>query len=95
MTGKVEKIADPAKATANCEKCADERKDKPVQGRTIVQGIRRSADEPGLFDGGRILDPNNGKVYRVRLKPEEGGKRLEVRGYIGPFYRTQVWLRVE
>jgi uncharacterized protein (DUF2147 family) len=27
--------------------------------------------------------------------PQEGGKKLQVRGYIGPFYRTQVWLRAQ
>ena len=42
-----------------------------------------------------MLDPNNGKVYRTRLKPLDGGAKLELRGYIGPFYRSQTWLRVE
>ena len=42
-----------------------------------------SADDKALWDGGDILDPNNGKVYRLRLKPVDGGKKLEVRGYIG------------
>jgi NADPH-dependent 2,4-dienoyl-CoA reductase/sulfur reductase-like enzyme len=37
----------------------------------------------------RILDPNNGKIYKVRLKPKDGGKDAEVRGFIGPFYRTK------
>ena len=49
----------------------------------------------GTWGGGEILDPNNGKTYRTRLKPIEGGKKLEMRGYIGPFYRTQTWIRVE
>ena len=31
----------------------------------------------------QILDPNNGKTYKVRMKPIDGGKKLEVRGYIG------------
>ena len=78
-----------------CEKCTDERKDKPVLGMTIIRNIKASADDKGIWDGGDILDPNNGKVYRARLKPVDGGKKLEMRGYIGPFYRTQVWLRVE
>ena len=47
--------------------------------------------------GGEILDPNNGKVYKVRLKPADGGKKLDVRGYIGAplLGRTQTWIRVE
>ncbi|MBL8333783.1 MAG: DUF2147 domain-containing protein, partial [Rubrivivax sp.] len=47
------------------------------------------------WEGGDVLDPENGKVYRARLKPIEGGKQLQLRGYLGPFYRTQVWVRVE
>jgi len=43
--------------------------------------------------GGKILDPENGKEYTVKMVPKEGGKKLQVRGYIGPFYRTQYWLR--
>ena len=64
-------------------------------GMTIIRNIKASADDKGIWDGGDILDPNNGKVYRARLNPVDGGKKLEMRGYIGPFYRTQVWLRVE
>jgi uncharacterized protein (DUF2147 family) len=48
-----------------------------------------------MWDGGEILDPNNGKTYRVRLTPLDEGKKLEVRGFIGPFYRNQIWVRVE
>jgi uncharacterized protein (DUF2147 family) len=61
---------------------------------TILDGVKKHADEP-YWDGGKILDPNNGKTYRVRLTPMEGGKELQVRGYFGPFYRNQVWQRVE
>ena len=95
LTGKVEKIADPAKQDSKCEKCSDERKDKPVLGMTIVRNAKQSADDKDTWDGGEILDPNNGKVYRLRLKPLDGGKGLEVRGYIGLFFRNQTWLRVE
>ena len=51
----------------------------------------------GVWGHGEILDPNNGKTYRTRLKPVDGGKKLEVRGYIGAplFGRTQTWMRVE
>jgi uncharacterized protein (DUF2147 family) len=92
LTGKVEKLLDPAKQGSRCEKCTDERKDQPVAGMTILRNVKANGD---VWDGGDILDPNNGKVYRARLKPVEGGKKLEMRGYIGPFYRTQVWVRVE
>ena len=95
LTGKVEKIADPAKQDSKCEKCSDERKDKPVLGMTLVRNTKQSAEDKELWDGGDILDPNNGKVYRLRLKPLDGGKTMEVRGYIGPFFRNQTWIRAE
>ena len=94
FSGKIEKIMDPAKQNSVCEKCTDERKDKPVLGMTILRNLREG-DEKGVWEGGEILDPNNGKTYKTRLKPIDGGKKLEMRGYIGPFYRTQVWIRVE
>ncbi len=95
LSGKIEKLLDPkSKQDAVCEKCSDERKDKPVLGMTIIRNAK--ADEAKEhWEGGDILDPNNGKVYKLRLKPLDGGKTLEVRGYIGPFYRNQRWVRVE
>jgi uncharacterized protein (DUF2147 family) len=95
-SGTIEKLLDPtSKPDAVCDKCTDERKDKPVLGMTILRNLKQSADDKTVYDGGDIVDPNNGKVYRTRLKPVEDGKKLEMRGYIGPFYRTQVWIRVE
>ena len=94
LSGKVEKLLDPAKQEAKCDKCSDARKDQPILGMAILEGVRKHEGEP-YWDGGTILDPNNGKTYRVRLTPKEGGRELEVRGYIGPFYRNQRWLRVE
>ena len=94
LTGKVEKITDPAKQDAKCDKCDGTRRNQPVVGMTIVEGVKK-ADGENHWDSGTILDPNNGKVYKVRMTPKDGGKELEVRGYIGPFYRNQTWIRVE
>jgi len=95
LSGKIEKLTDADKANAVCEKCTDERKNQPVLGMTIMRNVRLG--DPGVWDGGEILDPNNGKIYRVRLRPTEGGKQLDVRGYIGTplLGRTQTWIRVE
>ncbi len=95
-SGTIEKLLDPTtKPDEVCDKCTDDRKDKPVLGMTILRGLKVSESDATVFEGGTIVDPNNGKVYRTRLKPVDDGKKLEMRGYIGPFYRTQVWLRVE
>jgi uncharacterized protein (DUF2147 family) len=98
FTGRLEKLLDPAtKADAVCDKCSDERKDKPLVGMVLIKGVRHSEGDAGLWDGGEILDPKNGKTYKVRLSPKDGGKRLSVRGFIGlPMLgRTQTWIRVE
>jgi uncharacterized protein (DUF2147 family) len=92
LSGTVEKLIDPAEPNPRCDKCSDARKDQPVIGMTVMQGVRREGEDWG---GGEILDPNNGKTYRVRLRLIDGGTRLEVRGYLGIalFGRSQTWLR--
>jgi uncharacterized protein (DUF2147 family) len=97
FSAKIEKIFDTSKQDSKCDKCTDDRKDQPIVGLTILRGVKKNAGEADLWDGGDILDPNNGKVYKARLKPVDGGKKLEVRGYIGmPMLgRTQTWIRVE
>jgi uncharacterized protein (DUF2147 family) len=95
LTGKIEKVLDPAKQNDVCDKCSDERKGKPIVGLTILRNAKPDGDDKSVWTGGEILDPNNGKTYRLRLKPHDGGKTLEVRGYIGPFFRNQTWIRVE
>jgi uncharacterized protein (DUF2147 family) len=97
-TGKVETIVDPdSPKDAVCKECSDERKDKPIVGMTIIRNIKQSADDKNVFEGGDILDPNNGKVYRVKLKLIDNGSKLDVRGYIGTpmLGRTQTWIRAE
>jgi uncharacterized protein (DUF2147 family) len=92
LTGRIERITDSAHHDATCEKCEGVRKDQKVLGMTIIEGVKRDGTH---WDGGTILDPNNGKVYKVRLTPKEGGRMLEVRGFLGPFYRNQTWVRLE
>jgi uncharacterized protein (DUF2147 family) len=96
FSGAIEKVLDPeAPPDAKCTECKDERRDKPILGFPLIRNVKQNADDASIWDGGDITDPNNGKVYRVRLRPVDAGKRLEVRGYVGPFYRTQHWQRVE
>jgi uncharacterized protein (DUF2147 family) len=95
LSGSIEKVFDPAKQNALCDKCSDERKDKPILGMTIIRNVRQDSDDKTIWTGGEILDPNKGKTYKTRLKPLDGGKTMEMRGYIAFIYRTQVWQRVE
>ena len=94
--GKVEKIFDQPDDDPShlCKKCEGERKDKPIIGMTFLWGLKKDGDQYG---GGEILDPKNGKIYRAKMQLTEGGRKLEVRGYIGLslFGRSQTWLRLE
>lgn len=97
LVGRIEKRLDPeARPDAVCDKCSDDRKGRPMDGLEIIRGVKK-ADSEGLWDGGHILDPEEGKVYKVRLTPADGGRKLDVRGYIGAplLGRTQTWIRVE
>ena len=49
-------------------------------GLSIIRNAKQDGEDKSVWDGGEILDPNNGKTYRLRLKPLDGGKQLEVRG---------------
>ena len=96
FSGKVVKSLrnDPA-AKKTCDDCKDDRKGQVIVGVEIIRGVKQEGTENLWAGGGKILDPENGKEYTVRMTPLEGGKKLQVRGYLGPFYRTQVWLRVQ
>ena len=80
----------------NCTLCTDDRKGQPKIGMEIIRGGQQS-DGKAVWEGGKILDPENGKNYSLRLTPIDGGKKLEVRGYIGApmLGRTQTWIRVQ
>ena len=95
LTGRITKLLrKDAKQDAVCDECADDRKGKPLVGLEIIRGARK-ADGKDVWEGGKILDPENGKTYGLRLTPAEGGRKLDVRGSIGPFGRTQTWTRVQ
>ena len=95
LTGSIVKsLKKDTKPDAVCEECRDERKGKPIAGLEIIRGARK-AEGRDVWEGGKILDPENGREYTLRLTPIEGGRRLEVRGSFGPFGRTQTWVRVQ
>ena len=94
LVGKVERSLQAPSAEPLCLLCADDRKGQPKIGLEIIRDAKRSGTDP-VWEGGTILDPESGKLYKLRLALQDGGKTLQVRGYIGPFYRTQVWQRVQ
>lgn len=97
LSGVVEKSLDPKPgAEPNCDKCTDDRKGKPKIGMEIIRGGKK-VEGKDVWEQGKILDPENGTDYSLRLTPVDGGKKLEVRGYVGTpmLGRTQTWVRAE
>ncbi|KHK50555.1 signal peptide protein [Ralstonia sp. A12] len=93
FSGMVSKILVPGDENKTCTKCTDDRKDKPIQGLTILTGLKANGNNN--WDGGKILDPENGKVYSAKMSLDETGNKLTVRGFIGISLigRSQTWIR--
>jgi uncharacterized protein (DUF2147 family) len=95
LSGKIEKrIGKDIKPDDVCGECSDDRKGKPILGLEIIRNAKK-AEGKEVWEGGKILDPENGRDYTLRMTPVDGGKKLEVRGSIGPFGRTQTWVRIQ
>jgi uncharacterized protein (DUF2147 family) len=95
LTGRIERslLPTPAGAVVLCTLCQDDRKDKPLIDMEIIRQMRAGSDAQ-TWQGGEILDPDKGKVFKLRLQLQEGGKKMQVRGYIGLFFRNQTWVRL-
>jgi uncharacterized protein (DUF2147 family) len=92
LSGRIEKLFNPARPHPVCDQCTDQRKDQPIEGMTILSGLKPAG---GGWEDGEILDPGKGKIYRAKAKLVDGGKQLQVRGFVGVslFGRTQTWMR--
>ena len=92
LFGRVEKSFTPGAESRVCAVCKDERHNQPMIGLVIIRGLVRGGDS---WDGGDILDPDSGTVYRCKVHLDEGGAKLVVRGFIGISLlgRSQTWQR--
>ncbi len=73
-----------------CDECPkdDPRYNQKVIGMEIIRNMEKNGEE---YEGGTVLKPDEGKIYKCRIWLEDG--QLKVRGYWGIFYRTQTWIR--
>ena len=95
--GKIVKITPRAGYTpkTTCVDCPAPYTNKPILGLDTLTGLKHSSGNN--YTGGRILDPNTGKVYSMKATLSSNGKRLTLRGYVGvsALGRTQIWIRAE
>jgi uncharacterized protein (DUF2147 family) len=64
---------------------------KPIVGLTIIRDMQLVGDE---LKNGKVLDPDNGKLYYAKIYLKEG--KLVLRGSLdkaGLLGRSQTWLR--
>jgi uncharacterized protein (DUF2147 family) len=90
LSGRIEKLLDPDQAGRQVRQVHRRPQGQAHAGHDHHRGPRRPTTRT-YWDGGKILDPNNGKTYKLRLTPKDGGKKLEVRGSSARSGRTQTW----
>ncbi len=91
ITGRIVELINPSKPNPTCDKCKDDRKNKPITGMEIIRGMK--AEGGGEYAGGTILKPDEGKIYKSKMELIEGGKKLEVSGCIAFICKSQTWIR--
>lgn len=92
--GKSAEIVDLVNKLRICTKCTDDRKNQNSLGMEIIRDLNK-VDGKWDWKGGQILDPSNGNIYRMRAWTSDDGTKLHMRGYLGPFYQTRIWLRTQ
>lgn len=90
--GKIIEIFNKSKRDLLCGSCEGEDYNKPVLGLVIIKDMEGKGS---TYKNGTITNPDDGKIYTCRLKLDDNNpNRLEVRGYVAFFFRTQYWIRV-
>ncbi len=92
LTASIQSVLTPGEENA-CKKCEGTYKNKSLKGLTIVRNLKNAGGTS--YEGGSILDPQSGKTYKLKGNLAAGGKKLELRGFIGvaALGRNQTWVR--
>ncbi len=92
LNASIQSVLTPGEENA-CKKCEGTYKNKSLKGLTIVRNLKNAGGTS--YEGGSILDPQSGKTYKLKGNLAAGGKKLELRGFIGvaALGRNQTWVR--
>lgn len=94
LSGKVEKVLrnNVEDKEVKCTKCKDDLKDKPMAGLRLIWDMSKDGE---AWSGGKLLDPETGRVVNCKLETAEGGKKLNVKGSVSFLSKTQTWARAD
>ena len=91
--GQVIRILNEAKRDKLCTKCKGEDKNKKIEGLILMKHFHKDGEE---YVDGTIMNPDDGKIYKSKMwLDEDNPDLLNVRGYVGIFYKTEQWQRYE
>lgn len=79
-----------------CNNCPAPYTNQPILGMTIIKGLKH-VNSTNNYEKGRIIDPLSGKIYDVKVRLNNTGKRLTLRASIGVSVlgRNQTWIRAD
>ncbi|MDQ7918629.1 DUF2147 domain-containing protein [Mesonia sp. MT50] len=92
VNGELIEIMDKSKENNLCSNCEGENKNKRILGLILLKDFEKDQDE---YVDGTVLNPNDGKIYKSKIWIDQDHPNvLNVRGYIGIFYKTMKWRRL-
>ena len=92
LSASIQSVLTPGEENA-CKKCEGPYHNKSLKGLRIVTGLKNVGGTS--YENGSNLDPQSGKTYKLKGQIADGGKKLELRGFIGvaALGRNQTWIR--